>query len=468
MDDYRTPDKRYIVSHLLKIAEQLKINICNDLNMLMGDSFKLPALINSDNRKEVYINTDIDTKHGSLKASKFSLSFKEFNEVMKVFLEQSGSKTTKEDNQKVYNSIFNPLESALRKAHLNKNEELDYVLFIGGSSKNPYIANALSTYFDQSELLIPRDLQKHVSKGAAIHSLIVNGFGKNIIQPITSERIIVITKNEVVRTLIPASTEIPSGKVEITDLVVDHEGQEAVELPICVGNKDKMLFNIKIPSPQGRGFHQGEHIKLTVEYTVDKLLKTEAECNGQRITPEQLNPFANTELSTEQREVVRAERELSKSQAENGGTPSKAAFRKLINAYVGANMLFQAAEASEEMDEYYPGSVSYNQVGIFYSNSGNREKAIKAYERALEKEPNNATILSNLAIEYKYFDSEKYKEYVRKAYQADSSDPVRVIQMAEVSQMEGNQAEAQRLRKQAYDEYVSRFNNGRLHSWDYN
>lgn len=466
LDDFRTPDKKNIVNHLMKIAERLKINICSAISAMMN-GFNLPAIINSTDRKVVYFEIDIDTKRGHLKAHEFSLSFKEFTEVMSVFTNQYGNKVTQRKHQKDYNSIFNPIESALRKAHIDKDENLDYVLFIGGSSKNPYIQHALSEYFSESELLVPNNLQTHVSKGAAIHSLVINGFGKNIIRPITSEPIIVITKDNSQRTLIPAGAEIPYPKITINDLAVSYDGQQIVELPICVGNRDKMLFNIRIPLPRGINAKKGDEVRLSVEYTADKLLKTEAVCHGIHITPEQMNPFANKELSSEERAVIKAERAVAQSEAMNNGTPSRQSLTDLIAAYQAAGNMFQAAETAEAKEEYYPNSVNYNNIGLMYSNSGNTEKAIKAYEKAIEKEPNNATLYSNLAQQYEWSDKGKFKELVRKAYELDSQNPVRIIQMARAEAMEGNSHESKRLKEKAYQIYEDMLNSGRLRSWDY-
>ena len=171
-DDFRIPDKRHISAQLMKIAEQLKILVCKDIANMMG-GMKLPALKDSDMTRDINLSVRIETKCGVLEKEGFSLSYKEFTATMDVFLKKEGKGVTQNKGEDEYVSIFNPLKSALKKAHLNKDEELDYVLFIGGSSQNPYIQSALSEYFEESELLIPSNLQTHVSKGAAIHSLVM-------------------------------------------------------------------------------------------------------------------------------------------------------------------------------------------------------------------------------------------------------------------------------------------------------
>jgi len=88
-----------------------------------------------------------------------------------------------------FTTIFNPIQTALKKASLTK-DEIDYVLFIGGSSKNPYVQAALKEHFKESELLVPRDLQTHVSSGAAIYAAIETakrlGKGANVLAVVPS------------------------------------------------------------------------------------------------------------------------------------------------------------------------------------------------------------------------------------------------------------------------------------------
>ena len=121
---------------------------------------------------------------------------------MSVFVKNSRFATAI-NGQDDYNNIFMPIESAIRKANVKKSE-IDYVLLIGGSAQNPFIQEAIKGYFDDADILVPQDLQTHVSKGAAIHSLLMNGMNKCIIQPITSEPIFVITKDTTNKVLIPA------------------------------------------------------------------------------------------------------------------------------------------------------------------------------------------------------------------------------------------------------------------------
>ena len=200
-DDFRTKERQYIAMQLYKVSERLKILLCKKISNQMY-KLEIPDYVKSSSDKEtIIIPVSVETKKGFLSQSEFYLSTKELVEVMSVFMKSSRIPISIK-GQEEYNNIFMPIESAIKKANVRKSE-IDYVLLIGGSAQNPFIQEALKNHFDDSEILVPQDLQTHVSKGAAIHSLLMNGMNRCIIQPITSEPIFVITKDTRNKVLIP-------------------------------------------------------------------------------------------------------------------------------------------------------------------------------------------------------------------------------------------------------------------------
>lgn len=204
-EQFRTNELRHIASALYKVAERLKILINKKMAALTSDFVLTDVIKSQDIKTEVQYAVQVVTNKGILLQDKFYLTNKELTETMAVFLKKGLIKTTRISKEDDYNSIFTPIESALKKARTPK-EEIDYVLFIGGSSQSPYIQTALHDYFEDSEMLMPENLQTHVSQGAAIHSLIFNGMNKCLIRPITSEPLLVITRDSSPKVILPAGT----------------------------------------------------------------------------------------------------------------------------------------------------------------------------------------------------------------------------------------------------------------------
>lgn len=449
MEQFRTNEKKQIASALYKIAERLKILINKSLSTLTSD-FVIPQIKNSERKEEIESEVVVHTNKGDLRQSHFYLTPKELTETMSVFLKSEWNKTTRIKGEEEYNSVFSPIESAIKKSKISK-EEIDYILFIGGSSQSPYIQEALHKYFEDSELLVPANLQTHVSQGAAIHSMLFNGMNKCMIQPISSEPILIITKDDQPKIILPAGTQIPCDTIIVDDLVTSRENQKVVELPICVGNSTKMLFNLKIESSMTCGFPLNTPIQLTIEVNSDKMLIARATCQGVVCHVEPLNPFANKELSTEERIALKAERQANLEAEMNGGVPSKESLEALRRAYEKVGNEFKAAETYELQYELYPNSVSLNNLGVLYHNSGNHFKAAEFFELELKSNPGNAYAHFNLGNTMKFIDNAVYKTHVRKAYELNPNYDVALIEAGRIDKSEGKTNDAQIKFKKAYD-----------------
>lgn len=465
LSDFRTPERKQIAERLYKIAERLKILINKNLAFLTSD-FEVPMLKNSTIPTRIEYPVSISTSKGELKQDVFELTPVQLSEAMAVFTANSRlPKTFKGEDE--YNNIFMPINSAIEKARVNRNE-IDYVLFIGGSAQSPFIQEAIKSIFDDSELLVPRDLQTHVSRGAAIHSLLMNGMGKCIIQPITSEPIIVVTKDTTTKTLFPAGSTIPCDTIIIDDLVTSRENQSQIELPICLGTPNRLLHNLVIkPIPPVTGFPANTPVKITLEINADKLLLVAAQCMGITCMVEPQNPFANKEMTTEERIVFVAERQANLEALHNNGMPTKQALVNLRAAYEKVGNDFRAAETLELQTELYPNSNNYNYIGVLYHNSGNKEKAVEYFERAIEINPDSVHAHFNLGNTLKYTDKDRYKKHILKALNLDSEYDVALIEASRIAKEDGDEETAHIRMEKAYEILKRKWKAGTLSKSEY-
>lgn len=464
-EQFRTNEKKHIASRLYKVAERLKILINKNLSPLMSD-FVLPKIKNSDIKAEIEMEVSVCTNKGELKQNSFYLTNKELAETMSVFLKTGSGKTTKIKGEDEYNSIFTPVENAIRKSGTPK-DEIDYVLFIGGSTQSPFIQEALKNYFEDSEMLVPMNLQTHVSQGAAIHSLLFNGMGKCLIRPITSESILVITKDEQPKVLLQAGSQIPCPSIIIDDLVTSRDGQKVIELPICVGNVRKILFNLKIESNMPNGFPINSPIQLAFEVNADKVLIVKAACMGVTCHVDTLSPFANKELSTEERVVLKAERQANLEAEKNGGIPSKQTLIALREAYEKAGNLFKTAEAYDLQNELYPEADSYNSIGVYYSKAGATDKAIEFYELALKENPDHEYANANLASRIWQRDPERAKDYSQRALKINPNHDIALIILGRIQKAEGNMKAAKEKFRKAFDMFNRQWKTDSLPEYAY-
>ncbi|MBU3823145.1 Hsp70 family protein [Flavobacteriaceae bacterium XHP0103] len=469
-EDFRTRElNELVIPKLLAAAERLKIKVSENISLQTSTKL-IGELALSKDYVSLGKKIEIETRKGTLTIEEPKLSYKEFAGINSVFTKEYSNLPTKRIEKEVeFVSVFTPINTALKKANLSS-EDIDYVLFIGGSSKNPFIQNSVANYFHESDILLPKDLQAHVSSGAAIHSLIYNGFGKNIIQPITSEPIMLITKDgyrEIVDSIVEAGTVIPSDIKVIENLTPQKEGQEVIELPICVGSKNKLLYNIKLFNPDTGGFSKNTSVKLEIEINADKMLLIRASAGSKKIMVEPLSPFANKEMTTEERIKYKAERDFNLECERNGGEPSLSALQTLHKAYEKIGMDFKAAETLEQIEEMFPGKGNLNNIGLHYSNAGKKDKAIMFYEKAMEKSPSSTTAF-NIAMHYKNKNKEKYKEYLNKARAINSTDNTVAYNLGKELLNEGKNEEGKALIQEAFDRWQTKFeSSNKLQKWEY-
>ncbi len=442
--------EQHILPKLEKSAELLKISTSKELALLL-ERRGLNQLLKKNASISLHHTITIKSRKGTFILSNPTLTYKEFFEINELFTSQHNSKNK---------NIYSPIRSALKKSHLEKHD-IDYLLFIGGSAKNPLIQKSLKEYFDESEHLIPKDLQAHVSQGASIHSMIFNGFNKNIIEPITSEPIIIIIKNgndETLQTLLKAGTIIPCESIIIDNLQVQKNNQKVIEIPICVGNKSRLLHNIEIESPDKKGFTLDMKIELKININSDKRMNIEATVNGKRVKVKPLNPFSNADISFRDRKKFEAEKEFNKEVVSNNGEASLNTLRKLKNEYEQLGLDLNVAEILEEMyDKFNSGSL--NNIGVAYSNAGDNEKALTFYMRAMEEEPSAVTAF-NIALKYKYNSKEEYQRWLKKSLEINPTynDSLYLYGVYLIDNFE--EKKGYELIERAFDSFKSEYENG--------
>lgn len=294
--------------------------------------------------------------------------------------------------------VFAPVRDALEKSGLIA-EDLDAVLFIGGSSENPIVREAVMKGLGcDVEAIIPSDLRSHVSKGAALHSYWFNGCGFDFIQPITSEPILAIAKGGQATIIIPASTPLPTSKEFNDDLIVQVGGQSKVEIPICVSSAEKLVGVLTIEAPDDAGFEVGSKVRLSVGITREKILEIEAQIGSQVAKTAILNPLANHPLTEAETSLLKAKQEFNRVLYENRGRPPVGAVITFASAAAAAGDHRQAAEMYQKAEQIDPKRNFAVNITYNYAMAGMHHLSEIWARKAYQREP-SAVSAYNLAID---------------------------------------------------------------------
>lgn len=451
-DPFTTKQKEVIANQLLGIAENMKKRLCEDFNYLLSD----PEVMNDvvANGSGITVDTTnlaIHTDNGTLTIDQLCLRYNDFNATMNVFFKKPlfGSFTNKEQ-QKRYNSIQVAINTALSKAHVTHNE-IDYVIMIGGSSRNPFVQQRIKKLFSNATVMVPRELQALVSQGAALHSILKNGMEIQAVRPIVGESIIVVSQEGNVP-VIPAGTEVPFETVVKDAFTTGAKVYQEIEIPVCVGSDKKMLYNLKLSRAHGEPFPEYTLVTLYFEMDSDKILHVKAESLGESWRAECHNPLDNAAMTDGEAKVLKAQRASYVSAANNGNRPTARSLEDLSKAYEENDQAFLAAETLEEKIHYYPDSSRYNYIGVLFHNSGYYNKAIKYFRMALVEKPNDATILQNLGHSLSLIGKNKEARcLLEKAVEIKGDYAHAITTLAAIEETENNSDRSQELYRRAYN-----------------
>ncbi len=379
-----------------------------------------------------------------------TLTVKRFFSAIKIFLGEYNY----EKNRK---NIFSPVQDVLDKSRLKTNE-IDSVLFIGGSAKDPLIRNAVMKNLSPNvEAIVPKDLQTHVAKGAALHSLGKHGFKFDIIQPITAESILVlISDGEYIgeQIIIPSGTNVPSEEAFEHKLEIARNGQMKVGLPFCVGNQDKLLGIVWVESDDPNGFEKRDWIQITASLNRDKTLDVRVTIN-QKITNHSFeNPMSNQTQTEIQKKMLIAKQEYNYALFKEPGKPPPERIILDLAKYAYDAEEWETAASNYELLERLGEKNDYaNQISICCDRMGLKEKSEYWSEIAFDRKP-TATRAYNIA--YDKEDIEDKISWLDKSIRLDSKLPDPYYKKGQILEKE-NIAGAEECFQKAYSILKEKF-----------
>ena len=403
-----------VIPRLCAQAEKLKIQ-CSKLINQKGLK-KVEDLAKNDKSIVGKRIAPILIKKKNWKLDKPTISLSQFGEIMKPFL-ASIKKFSIDEGNKL--SVLKALQNAIDKADLSDNG-LDMVLFIGGSCENPLIREAIQSYVGRFvECITPRDLRSHVSQGSAVNSLFVHGLGAELIKPILSEPIFILTKDKVWQTVVKSGTPVPSEVPIITEFYVDNN-QKYAELPFYVGSQKRELGVIKIQPKKGK-FKSKDKIKVSCAINREKLLDIKVDIDDSAPIVELMNPYTNENHPPVYLDYLEAIARLNRSRLEGEKRrPSSEAVQGAAEAAKKAKRWREAAEHYENLEQLDSDFDHSNNICFCYAMAGDNKKSDKWSEIAFDRNPLNSISAYNLAIVHKKDGNiSEYKELMLKSLELD-------------------------------------------------
>ncbi|WP_198018138.1 Hsp70 family protein [Hippea jasoniae] len=199
--------KKGLEPQLLPVAEALKIGISRQI-----EKSKKLKIYNKEKQQIRVSQPSLICRlpKRSFKLSNPSISAEEFENILKPFLDTDLIYLSMND-YRITQSIFSPINDALTKAYIDK-DDIDFCLLVGGSSLIPQVQESLKKFFKKAQIGFysdADDIQLAVSRGAAYNAFFKAITKKPLIQPVLHEGISIITDDGSKYTLIPPRSTIP-------------------------------------------------------------------------------------------------------------------------------------------------------------------------------------------------------------------------------------------------------------------
>ena len=406
-----------ILPQLSTIAEKLKIAISDALSLKAAekDICKIDyhnISVELDDGKIEYEQSIYELGTVSITGEQFECFFN------KLF---SGKYFNFKLQDKSVTTISHSITDIIEKSNLGL-DEINFVLYVGGSSFNPFLVSKVQKKLVNARSLVTHDPDKLVAEGAAVFSYFYYVHGISLINPITSETIGITLKGNSFFPLIERGTQLPVD-VTLPEFKLQSNLNDEVVVPVCINSPDYPIGEIR--AVLDGFFDKDEIITIKAKVTSDKVFELKVYI-GERFIGEGDfdNPFSIGKASADELELIAVQKKITKARNTNNKAEEKKLLRELIDKHhaVGNNngvidSCKQYIEKFDDQDDWV-----WNMLYIGNSGLGRKTASVKALKKAIELSPNNSSWIYNYSLVLERESCSKALDYLEKQPNSVKSD----------------------------------------------
>lgn len=384
---------KVIIPQLATIGEALKIGICDRLSLLAVDKF----IDEVDIDAITFTTPDCSIKYNNdeYHLGDVTITANEFKNLFEKLFH--GKSYTFKHIDKRVTSISSSISEIIEKTDLGL-DEIHYVLFVGGSSYNPFLHAMCKEKLSNSKPLTTHEPDKLVAEGAAVYSYFWNVHNVSLITPITSDNIGVELKGDRFHPIIRSGQTLPY-KVSLPHFVIPNSLIREIIVPVCINGVDFPIGEIR--AKLKRIYSSDSIVKIEASLSIDKVFKMEVYVEDDLVADAEFeNPYSTGKLNKEELAIYEHKKRLNKAKLTRNLREEKTALRQLIWKYSDIGNYRGVVECAEDYIKRFNDQDEgvWNMAYIGNKNLGRYTAAKKAIERALELEPQAGYLNYNYAV----------------------------------------------------------------------
>ncbi|MGG5511493.1 Hsp70 family protein [Myroides odoratimimus] len=382
-----------ILPQLATIGERLKIGICQKVNLKIVD--KLVSEVSLEDILFLERNVVIEFKEQYIELGDISITAKDFEKLFKkIFV---GNTYAFKYQDKTITTISSSINFILENAELGLNE-INYVLFAGGSSFNPYLIDLIKLKLHRSDILVTHEPDMLISEGAAVYSYFYYTHGISLITPITSENIGVILAGNQFYPLIQKGKTLPEC-VSLPNFQLQTNLNNQIVIPVCINSVDFPIGELRIDL---LGFYSADSVvRIDAKLNNDKIFELKVFINNDFIGEAIMdNPYSLKRMTEELKVLYKTKGDLNTAIHNKNFSEEKRLQRSIIWKYNDIDNNIGCLESAEKYCERFDDNDAWvwNMRYIANKQLGRKEAALYSLNKAIELKPQDEDLMYNYSI----------------------------------------------------------------------
>ena len=382
-----------ILPQIATIAERLKIGICQKINLRIAD--KLASEVNLSDVLFKETLTEIEYHGETISLGSVSITANEFENLFSKLFNGNDYKFKFQD--KTVTSVSKSINLILEKAELGLNE-INFVLFAGGSSFNPFLGSMIKQKLNQSQILLSHEPDKLIAEGAAVYSYFYYVHSISLITPITSETIGITLAGNRFFPIIERGKALPQ-KISLPSFQLQTNLNNQIVVPICINGNDFPIGEIR--ADLQTIYDIDSIVRIDAELNTDKVFKMKVYINDDYIGDAHFdNPYALGKISAEEKELYEMKSNLNSAIQQKNFQNEKYYQREIIWKFEKVKNYKGCLESAEnycarfdDQDEFV-----WNMQYIANKALGRLDAAKRCLDRSLQISPNDGSLIYNYSI----------------------------------------------------------------------